>query len=81
MLKGPGQELELCEQDRPLKAADIILHQLEAVVQAHVGTDVQVRQVGLEPDLVLLEGAHEGCPREGLLLVAEEADCYPLDVG
>ena len=68
-------------QDCPLEAAEVVLHQFKSVVHAHVGTDVQVRQLGLEAHLVLLEGALEGRPREGLLLVSEKADRYALDVG
>ncbi len=68
-------------QDHPLEAAQVVLHQLEAVVHPHVGADVQVRQLGLESDLVLLEGAFEGRLRDRLFLVTEEADCDALDVG
>ncbi len=47
-------------QDGPLKAAQVVLHQLEAVVLVHVGANVQVGQQGLEPHLVMLKGALEG---------------------
>ncbi len=57
VIGGPCQGLEFGMQDCPLQAAQIVIHELKAVVHAHVGADVEVRQLCLEPDLVLQEGA------------------------